>query len=329
MHSVDLAALDLNLLVMLEALLLERHVTRAARRVHTSQPAVSRALAKLRDIFGDELLVRYGQHMQLTDKGAALLMPLQQVLADVRDLVAPTTFDPAQATGVVRLAAPDIIAYMLAPRLLERLARDAPRLDLEIVQWSLLWRDQLASGEVDLTFGEAGSQDRGIHSSLLVRNDWATVLRKGHPALRRRWSLETFLGLRHLLIGFSSHGGGHVDAALAALGKKRRVGLRMPYVVLSPLVVAETDLVLTTARWLAQKLAQPVSLVVKDPPPELKLAPVDLPMVWHDRAHRDPRQRWLRATMAELAREAGMVRSTARTMTMLPAERVGPRKLAR
>jgi DNA-binding transcriptional LysR family regulator len=319
MSQLDLAALDLNLLVVLEALLIERHVTRAARRVNVSQPSASRALSKLRDIFADELLVRHGQQMRLTDKAAALFSPLQRVLADLRNLVAPTSFDPAQATGAVRLAAPDIIVYMLGPPLLERLSREAPKLDLEIVQWSLTWRDQLASGEVDLTFGEAAVHDRGIHSSLLVRNEWATVLRKSHPALRKRWSLETFLELRHLLIGFTPHGGGHVDTALAALGKKRRIGMRMPYVVLSPMIVAESDLVLTTARWLADKLANSVGLVVKPPPAELQLAPVDLPMVWHDRAHHDPKQRWLRATMAELAREAGMVRSTRRTMTMLPA----------
>lgn len=326
MPPLDLAALDLNLLVVLEALLVERHVTRAARRVRMSQPAVSRALSKLRDIFADELLVRYGQQMRLTDKADALLPPLQQVLADLRDLVAPTSFDPARATGAVRLAAPDIIVYMLGPALLDRLAHAAPKLDLEIVQWSLAWRDQLASGEVDLTFGEASPHDRGIHSSLLVRNEWATVLRRGHPALRKRWSLDTFLGLRHLLIGFTPHGGGHVDEALAALGKKRRIGLRMPYVVLSPMIVAESDLVLTTARWLADKLASSLGLVVKRPPAELELAPVDLPMVWHDRAHRDPKQRWLRATMAELAREAGMVGTSARTMRMLPAPEPARRK---
>jgi DNA-binding transcriptional LysR family regulator len=326
MRQVDLAALDLNLLVVLEALLAERHVTRAARRVHMSQPAVSRALARLRETFGDELLVRVGQQMRLTAKAEALFAPLQQVLSEVGDLVAPTTFDPAQAAGVLRLAAPDIITYMLGPPLLQRLAREAPQLDVAIVQWSSSWREQLASGEVDLTFGEAGERDRGIHSSLLVRNDWATVLRKGHPALRKRWCLDTFAELRHLLIGFTPHGGGHVDAALEALGKKRRVALRMPYVVLSPLMVAESDLVLTTARWLALKFAQPMGLVVKTPPVELKLAPVDLPMVWHERTHREPKQRWLRAQLAGLAREAGMVRPTQRTMKMLPSTSASARR---
>jgi DNA-binding transcriptional LysR family regulator len=310
MPHLDVATLDLNLLYVLEALLLECHVTRAAQRVHMSQPAVSRALARLREVFGDELLVRAGHQMRLTAKAELLLLPVQRVLGDVRDLVLPKKFDPAQASGVVRLAAPDIITYMLGPPLLRRLQRDAPGVDLEIVQWSSDWREQLASGDVDLTFGQAGGSEPGIYSSVLVRNEWATVLRKGHPALRKKWTMETFLSLRHLMIGFTSQGGGHVDAALAGLGRQRRVGLRMPYVVLSPMIVAESDLVLTTARWLADRLASQVGLVIREPLPELGLAAVDLPMVWHERGHGDPKQRWLRSVLGELAREAGMVRRT-------------------
>src|SRR5687768_17034793 len=128
----DLASLDLNLLTVLEALLLERHVTRAAARVHMSQPAVSRALSRLREIFDDPLLVRVGQRMLPTAKAEQLLPSLHRVLREVRDLVSPSgAFEPARATGVVRLAAPDIIAFMLGPLLLRRLKRDAPNLDLE------------------------------------------------------------------------------------------------------------------------------------------------------------------------------------------------------
>lgn len=312
MQKIDIATLDLNLLYVLEALLLECHVTKAAQRVRMSQPAVSRALARLREVFDDELLVRSGQRMRLTGKAELLLLPVQQVLGDVRDLVSPKKFNPAQASGVLRLAAPDIITYMLGPPLLSRLQQEAPGIDLEIVQWSPDWREQLANGEVDLTFGQAAGGERGIYSSLLIRNEWMTVLRKGHPVLRKRWTLDAFLSLRHLMIGFTPHGGGHVDLALARLGRKRRVGLRMPYVVLSPMIVAESDLVLTTARWLADKLASHVGLVTREPPAELGLVPVDLPMVWHERAHKDAKQQWLRSVLAELAKEAGMLRPAKR-----------------
>src|SRR5688572_19205972 len=307
MRDFDLSAIDLNLLVVLDALLQERHVTAAARRIRTSQPAMSRALARLRELFDDELLVRVGQRMHPTPRALALAAPLHDALAGLRGVVRPASFVPATATGVVRLAAPDIIAYMLGPALLQHLARNAPGLDVEITQWSTNWREDLASGTVDLTFGVATGKEPGIYSKVVVRNEWACVLRRGHPILRRKWTLDRYLELSHLLIGFTSHGGGQVDDALAVLGRTRRVGLRMPYVILSPLVIAESDLVLTTARWLAEKLAANVGLVVKPPP--LTLAPVDLPMVWHERSHHDPRQRWLRATLLELAERAGMTPS--------------------
>lgn len=318
MRRVDLAALDLNLLVVLDALLVERHVTRAAQRAHISQPAVSRALGRLRRLFDDPLLVRQGQRMVLTRKAEALAAPLGRVLDGVRDLVAPAAFDPKRARGTVRMAMPDIIMYMLGPALVRRVQQDAPDLDIEIVQWSVRWREQLAGGEVDLTIGEAQPGDRGIYSKLLVRNEWITVLRRGHPALRRAWTLDTYLELRHLLIAFTTHGGGHVDAALAPLKRQRRVAVRMPYVVLSPLIVAETDLVLTTAKWLARKLARATGLVLRTPPPELALVPVDLPLVWHERAHHDPQQRWLRNVLLELATAADMLPAAPRTPRMQP-----------
>jgi DNA-binding transcriptional LysR family regulator len=304
-RDLDLSSIDLNMLVVLDALLRERHVTAAARRLHTSQPAVSRVLARLRELFDDELLVRVGQRMFPTPKGLTLEAPLREALQRLHHVVQPERFDPTTATGVLRIAAPDIIVYMLGPALLARLARAAPNVDVEITQWSSAWREDLASGNVDVTFGIASGDEPGIYSRLLARNDWACVVRAGHPVLRRRWGLDTYLELSHLLIGFTSHGAGQVDDALAALGRTRRIGLRIPYAILSPLMIAETDLVLTTARWLAAKLARKVGLVIKPPP--VALTPVDLPMVWHERSHRDPRQRWFRDTLHELATGAGLV----------------------
>jgi DNA-binding transcriptional LysR family regulator len=296
-----LATLDLNLLRTLQALLAERHVGRAARRLGTSQPAMSRALAKLRITFADELLVRVGQAMQPTPRALELRGPVEEVLSRVEELLVGTRFDPATATGTIRIAALDILTYMLVPKVLKVLALEAPQLDLQIVQWSHRWREHLESGDVDITVGQPAGKEPGIYSQLLVRNSWACVLRRGHPALAKPWTRQRFAQLSHLLIDVSGKGGGQVDAALAQHGLKRRVGLRMPYVVLSPLIVAETDLVLTTARWLAETMAAKHPLVVKTTPVEL--APVDLPMVWHERTHRDPRQRWLRELLKRVARE--------------------------
>jgi DNA-binding transcriptional LysR family regulator len=296
-----LADLDLNLLRSLQALLLERHVGRAARRLGTSQPAMSRALAKLRGVFADELLVRVGQTMQPTPRAVELTPPLEDVLGRVQDLVAGSGFDPLTATGPLRIAALDILTYMLVPKLLTLLASEAPKLDLQVIQWSHQWREHLESGDVDITVGQPAGREPGIYSQVLVRNTWACVLRRGHPALTGRWTAKRFSELSHLLIDVTGTGGGQVDTALARLGFERRIALRMPYVVLSPLIVAETNLVLTTARWLAETMAIHQPLVIKPVPVEL--APVDLPMVWHERTHRDPRQRWFRRLLQRCAQE--------------------------
>src|SRR5688572_19457262 len=197
-HPVEcLAAVDLNLLRALHALLVERHVGRAARRANTSQPAMSRALAKLRVVFSDELLVRVGQTMQPTSRALELLGPLEDVLGRVRELISGNQFDPATARGTVRIAALDILTYMLVPKLLKILAAEAPHVDVQVVQWSHRWREHLESGEVDITVGQPIGKEPGIYAQLLVRNTWACVLRRGHPALAGRWTKQRFARLSH------------------------------------------------------------------------------------------------------------------------------------
>jgi DNA-binding transcriptional LysR family regulator len=164
MHPAELAALDLNLLRALHALLVERHVTRAARRAGTSQPAMSRALTKLRAIFEDELLVRVGQTMQATPRAVAFVAPLEAVLRGIRDLITEQRFDPSTASGTIRIAALDILTYMLVPPLLVQLSHEAPRLALQVVQWSHRWHEHLESGEVDITIGQPAGAEPGIYS---------------------------------------------------------------------------------------------------------------------------------------------------------------------
>ncbi len=295
---MDLAALDLNLLVALRALLSESHVTRAAAALGTSQPAMSRSLARLRELFDDPLLVRMAGGMRPTPRAEALRGPLEALLAGVQALVEPTRFDPAHATGTITLALPDILTVMLLPPLLARLAREAPGLRLHVVAWDYRFDQQLERGEVDLTVGRAHDEP-GLYARLLVENDWACVVRRGHPALRRRWTPERFADLDHLLVTLSGRGGGQVDSRLRELGLSRRIAVRQPYAALSPLMVVETDLVLTTARWLALRLDPGGRLVVRRPP--FAMEPVRLELIWHERTHRDPKQRWAREVLLEAA----------------------------
>lgn len=293
----ELAQHDLNLFVALHALLNERHVTRAAVAVGMSQPAMSRALGRLREMFDDPLLVRTRAGMAPTARAFALYPDVEEILARLRDVIRPTRFDPHEAVGTIRIAAPDIVAYMLVPPLIQHLAQVAPGLDLEIVPWSARWREELERGAVDLTVGVPTGTEPNLYSRPLLTNEWACLLRKGHPALAKKWTLELFAGLDHVLVSLLGRGGGHVDEALAAHGLRRRVALRIPYPALAPHIVAETDLVVTTPRWLALKLVSSGHVVIRRPP--MPIPPVSVALVWHERSHRDPRQRWLREALIQ------------------------------
>jgi DNA-binding transcriptional LysR family regulator len=295
----DVAALDLNLLVALEALLEERHVTRAARRLRTSQPAASRSLARLRVHFADPLLVKVGTSLQLTPRAQAILPRLVDVLRAARALTRAVPFTPKEATGVVRLAAPDTACMILVPPLLAALADEAPGLDLEVVQWQPDFRAQLERGDIDLTVGFPKGEPPQVYARTLFSQDWAVVLRRGHPALRKPWTPALFASLEHGFVSFTGRGGGQVDEALSRLGRSRRVKLRVPSPLLSPMLAARTDLVVTTVRWLALELAAGLGLVVRKPP--LSLPRLHVPMVWHERAHNDPKQRWFRDLLARVA----------------------------
>jgi DNA-binding transcriptional LysR family regulator len=306
MDPAELAGYDLNLLVALQALLRERHVSRAATRLGLSQPAMSRALGRLREMFDDPLLVRSKSGMEPTSRANELYPQLETLLAGMRELVRPACFEPGTASGTMRVAAPDIVAYMLVPPLMRSLAKHAPGLDVEIVQWQPDWRERLENGSIDLTVGIPTGREPNIYARPLIESHWACVLRKGHPSLRAKWTVERFAALDHILVSLTGRGGGPIDDALAEHGLTRRIALRIPHPALAPLLVAETDLVLTTPRWLAHKLAARVGLVTRRPP--IPVPPVRAPMVWHERSHRDPMHRWFRERLARLADELELKR---------------------
>src|SRR5262249_51391130 len=157
------------------------------------------------------------------------------------------------------------------------------------------------SGAIDLTIGIPTGDEPNIYARPLIENAWVCVLRREHPALERPWDLQHFAELDHGIVSLFGMEGGPFDVALAAMGVNRRIRLRAPYPALLPLLAAETDLVVTTTRWLARKLAESTPVVVRPPP--FDLPAVRVPMVWHERSHRDPRQQWLRELISRIVRE--------------------------
>ncbi len=301
MNELHVSAIDLNLLPVLDALLRERHVTRAAKRIGLSQSAMSHALARLRELLGDPILVRSGRTMVPTERAESLEIPLRDALESLESVLgASEAFEPASAEGTLRVACEDFGTMLFAPGLFRRLRARAPSLNLDIGAYR---RDRVIAGledkSLDLAIGVYTDLPASIRMRRLLQPDFVCVVRRGHPRIRKRLTLKQYAELPHALIGIGDPGPTFVDEALAEQGLTRRVALRIGHFLAAPLVVAETDLVLTLPRQLGERIAQMAPLTLHEPP--VLLDPFPLSAIWHERRQREPAHRFLRELVAETA----------------------------
>ncbi|NML30173.1 LysR family transcriptional regulator [Paraburkholderia antibiotica] len=293
---VNLRRLDLNLLVTLDMLLEEHNVTRAAERLNFSQPSVSVHLAKLRELFGDPLLLPGPRGMRPTARAETLREPLRDALDALERAVAPASpFDPAAATQSWRIAATDYAESTIILPMLAGLRAAAPGTRLAIVEAvpPRLAR-QAEQGEIDLGFHTSEGAPEGLRRRVLFAERYVLVGRAGHPKLKRRPTLAQFCKLEHVIV--SPDGGGFfgvTDEALAQVGLTRKVVLSVPHFLFMQAVLANTDLVgMLPARLLHGSTA----LRMVEPPVEVP--GYEMAMLWHERVHRDPAHRWLREFIA-------------------------------
>jgi DNA-binding transcriptional LysR family regulator len=288
----------MNLLVFLQALLEERSVTRAAQRVGITQSAMSHALGRLRELFSDPLLVRSSRRMVMTPRAEELAGPLREALGQLEAaIVTAPTFDPASATGLFSIACEDYVSSLLVPRLVRRLSVDAPGIDIDIQSRGRELSEQLEGGQVDIAIAVFFEPSSAMRQRLLFQENFACVVRRDHPVVRKRLTLKRYTELPHLLVGSGERGTGAVDVGLARIGEKRRVAARTPTFLSAPLIVAETDLLLTIPKRLAERFAAIYDLQVFKPP--LVLADFQYHSRWHERWQNDDRHRWLRRVVSE------------------------------
>ena len=290
-RTTQLQRVDLNLLVALAALLDERHVSRAADRIGLSQPATSRALQRLRQTLGDELLVRTRDGYQLTPRAERVRRELAAVIPRLEVLFGGERFDPATATDRFRLLGTDYTTSVLAPGLLRRLFRDAPGTTAVFDAWHDGVFDDVAHGLADLVFS-AVAVERGLRSELLFEERFVCLMAADNPlADREGLSLEEFLGAAHAVVDVLRGEQSAVDRRLTELGTHRAVALSVPYHTAAVLAVPGTRLVATIPSRLVSTLDDPALRVVAAPR-EVE----DMPylMSWHPRLDDDPAQRWLR-----------------------------------
>jgi DNA-binding transcriptional LysR family regulator len=306
MHDVhgELTGIDLNLVLALDALLAERHVTRAASRLGITQPAASHALSRLRALLGDPLLVRGPRGaMSPTPRAAQLAPQVRKVLVELAGALRGTTFDPATARRTFRICTTDYVELVLLPRLTERIARLAPGIDLWVHSFTDWGNAELAAGALDAVISppRGASRPAGSYEKLLFDESFTCIVRADHPLARSRMTLARYCAASHLLVSPRGTPGSLVDDALAAMGKTRRVALAVPHFLVVPHIVAGTDLVATLASRLAAPFARTLGIVATPPP--VAIPKFQLALAWHERNHHDPQQRWFRDQILAVAAE--------------------------
>jgi DNA-binding transcriptional LysR family regulator len=217
----------------------------------------------------------------------------------------PQPFDPKTAEARIRIGTGDYGEIVLLPSVVERLAKDAPRVDLRVVFQGDNPGDMLRSGDADLLLSPVFAADAGpgIYTRKLFQERFVCVVRRGHPLAGKKLTLARYVAASHALISPRGKEGSMTDGALARMGLSRRVVVTVPHFLVAPHIVAQSDLILTLAARVADMLAAPLGLVLLDPPSELGLEGFTMSAVWHERTHGDPAQRWIRDLFAEVARD--------------------------
>jgi DNA-binding transcriptional LysR family regulator len=294
MHEVQLHAVDLNLLVALEAMLGERSVTRAAARLGLTPSAMSHALARLRTTFGDELLVRTRGGMVATPRGEQLLGPLRRALQEITGLLAGAGgFEPATSRREFTLATTDCVEAVLLPPLLARVSAAAPGVQLRVRP---LERSDVAGpleqGDYDVALGVVFDASPGLQQQALLTEEMVFVCRKGHPRVKRQIDLAGYLQLRHVVVSVRGGAESEIDELLAERGHRRHAALIVPHFVAALLIVASSDLVMTAPARVVQRLGEALALKVLAPP--LAAPGFTVRQVWHERHQDEPGHLWLR-----------------------------------
>jgi DNA-binding transcriptional LysR family regulator len=300
MRDTHLDGMDLNLLRAIQPLLEERHVSRAAKRSFLSQPAMSRALDRLRDAFGDPLLVRSGRGYERTPRGERVLREIEPIMRRLQAIVRDEEFTPAQSQERFRVAMSDHGSTILLPPLLRRLRKEAPQCELLVTATGPQTYDEVAAGRIDLHLCPEPPPSV-LENEILFKADFVCLFGRGQPTRNRRLTLKEYLQLPHVMILTDEGHQAMIDQPLEALGLKRRVALRIPFFIPALFAIAETDLVLTVPRSLATITAGLAALGKVEPPREIRTFPYF--MSWHSRLMKEASHAWLREQIRVAASE--------------------------
>jgi len=291
---------DLNLYVVLDAIYREGSITRAAALLNLTQPAVSHALARLREVYGDPLFVRTGNRMVPTPLTRSIIQPVRDALGQLQTTFAPPQqFDPATNSKQVVLAMRGVVESVLLPELVATLEQQAPLLQISSVR--VPRRDmetELASGRLDLAFDVLLPVGANVRHEVLLVENFVVVSGQNHPALQQGLDLDTYLQSRHVVVSSRRSGPVVEDFELGRLGYHRTIGMRCQNYFVALSAVANSQMLLTIPEHYARRNQHYHALEIWPMP--LALKPVSSYMYWHDLMEEDPANRWLRQQVLQL-----------------------------
>jgi DNA-binding transcriptional LysR family regulator len=318
---MDLRAMDLNLLVVFNQLLLDRSVSVAADKLDLTQPAVSNALKRLRTVLKDELFLRTSRGMEPTPYALHLAEPVIYALGALQTaFTTRDTFDALTSTRNFQLAMTDIGEMYFMPPLMVALSKVAPNVRVSTVRPNAgNLREDMESGSVDLALGLLPNLQAGFFQRRLFCHRYVCVFRKDHPLARSPMTLKQFSQLDHVGVVAANTGHGEIDGLLERAGIKRRLKLMLPHFIAVGHVLQSTDLIATLPERFAQRCEAPFGLVTSPHP--ARLPDIAINLFWHAKFNRDPANMWLRQLLVELFADREVEKAVPRAMRSKPASK--------
>lgn len=296
MQKLNLATVDLNLLVALEVLLQECHISNAARRLNMSQPTMSRTLSRLRDAFNDQLLVRTPKGYVKTPRAEELEGPLAQTLIAAQRTFSSQTFDPSTARDVFRISTLDYGEAIIMPALTQMVRQQAPHVGLEVQHREAYSISEILSGEADIAIGVMPrGPTEGCVLQELITDRYVCVMCSSHPLADKELTIESYLAYDHSILVSNTNVNIPIETSLSVLGLKRNILRRSCHFLASLFSLRGTMMLQTSVQRLAELVNEGQDLVIKELP--FEVPPIQVYLTWHMRNNDDPAHRWLREQM--------------------------------
>jgi DNA-binding transcriptional LysR family regulator len=296
---VNYNQVDLNLLRVFDAVMTELNVTRAAFRLHMTQPAVSNALKRLRHLLNDELFIKVPTGVRATPKATQVWQPLRDALIQIQQTLKPLEFEPTTATTTFRIAMNDFTANLVLPELVRVIEETAPGINIRTMPTTYINAPMLLEqAEIDLAIGVFANPGIRLRSHFLLTSPFVCVMRQGHPLANQQLTLERYIQAKHLLVTLTGESTGLIDPLLQERGLKRQIALTVNQFAVAPRIIAQSNLIAVLPLRIVL-LSGMVDYLHRAALP-IELAPTTLQMMWHERNHLETGQQWLRTRLIEI-----------------------------